>query len=111
MASEEEERLKKDILLHGPISYPPVYFAHLSEKTRAFLSSISEEDIQRMEALLDLAKDTEVTQLKELVEVMNNAKVVRRFGKWMVITAFTLFIGAYNLYEPIARFLAWMRGQ
>jgi hypothetical protein len=75
---------------HGPYMNPVDRFALLPESTRRFLEELRDDDI---------------SEIREAIRFQRSAKTIGRFGKWMVITIVTAFIGAVTFGEKIA--VAW----
>jgi hypothetical protein len=79
----------------GPIANPVDRFGHLPEGTRKWLEGLRDEDIQ---------------ELKEAIKFQRSAKTVGTFGKWLVITIVSTFIGAVAFGEKVAVAWRWISG-
>lgn len=77
----------------GPIANPVDRFGHLPEPTRKWLEGLREEDLN---------------ELTEIRQLMHRAKIIGRFGKWIVATMLAALLGGVAIGEAIAKILNWL---
>lgn len=90
--------------MRGPFSSPVDRFIHLPEPTRRWFESLREDDIAKFKKLGRLSED-DLDDLVEAIRFQRSARTIGRFGKWVIITVFSTFIGAVALGEKIG--IAW----
>jgi hypothetical protein len=77
-----------------------------------------DDDFERVR-LVDLPKHTqkflqglrkeEVEELNEAIQFMGKVRTVGTFGKWLIITAVSLFVATVTLGEHLVKFRGWFR--
>ncbi len=73
---------------------PPNRFNELPNFTQDFIAELREEDVE---------------ELKEAIKFIRSAKTIGKFGRWMLLTAISMFIGAVALGEHIIKLKGWFK--
>lgn len=96
-------------MMSGPIANPIDRFIHLPEPTRRWFESLREEDIAKLKKLGRLSEE-DLDDLVEAIRFQRSARTIGRFGKWVIITVVSTFIGAVALGEKIGVAWKWVIG-
>jgi hypothetical protein len=81
--------------MQGPLQNPLDRYAHLPETTRRWLESLDEDDVK---------------EIKEAIRFQRSAKTIGTFGKWLLVTAVSVFIAAVTFGEKVGIAWKWLTG-
>ena len=84
----------------------PSKMIELSEDTREWLSTLREDELETLKAVVELpAQD-----VREGFKMARDLRAVSRFMRWLIISMVALFAGTVMLYENVLKVIGWMKG-
>lgn len=79
----------------------------LPEKTREALASLRPEELETLLVIVEL----DAEDVKDGVKLVRDLRAVGRFGRWLIITAVSIFIASVVLYENILKAISYAKGK
>lgn len=84
----------------------PSKMIELSEDTREWLSTLREDELETLKAVVELPAN----DVREGFKMARDLRAVGRFTRWLILSMVALFAGTVMLYENVLKVIGWMKG-